>query len=404
MSTGVPWPTPSEAEARVLRMQTKLHQWATDDRERRFVDLFNLVADPAFLLVAWRRVRGNRGARSAGIDGQIHLWDPAGASDRGSIPASTAPLNAVVFSRDGKLLGAAGDDKMAHVFDAKSHKALQKIEPAPDALPAGAYQSVRAVQVLPLRGNLGHQRAIATGLAYIYDRLPCDAVVVMDADGEDLPSDVVRLLRRMTELPLPTIVFAERSKRSERPLFVFFYHVYRLLHVILTGKGIRVGNFSVVPYSLLGGVVVDPNLWNHYAAAVWISKASTDTIRTERGKRLHGRSKFGFTSLVVHGLSAISCYNEVMSVRLLMFISVGLLLVLLSLAVTAGIRLFTDLAVPGWATYTTGLLGIAFMQLVMFAGFLTMTLLGSRRQQPFIPLRDYGYFVGQLRELYRYGR
>jgi len=70
VNTGAPWPTPIEAEARVLRMQAKLHRWATDDPQRRFNDLFNLVADPAFLLVAWRRVRGNRGAHSAGIDGQ----------------------------------------------------------------------------------------------------------------------------------------------------------------------------------------------------------------------------------------------------------------------------------------------------------------------------------------------
>ncbi|MGH8874952.1 MAG: group II intron reverse transcriptase/maturase [Acidimicrobiia bacterium] len=70
MNTGAPWPTPEEAEARVLRIQTKLHRWATDDPNRRFVDLYNLVHDPAFLLIAWCRVRGNRGARSAGVDGQ----------------------------------------------------------------------------------------------------------------------------------------------------------------------------------------------------------------------------------------------------------------------------------------------------------------------------------------------
>jgi len=58
-----------EAEERVLRIQTKLHQWAGNDSGRRFDDLFNLVCDPAFLMVAWARVRGNRGARSAGVDG-----------------------------------------------------------------------------------------------------------------------------------------------------------------------------------------------------------------------------------------------------------------------------------------------------------------------------------------------
>ena len=69
MNTGAPWPDLDEAEARVRQIQTKLHQWATDDPDRRFDDLFNLVTDPAFLLVAWARVRGNRGARSVGVDG-----------------------------------------------------------------------------------------------------------------------------------------------------------------------------------------------------------------------------------------------------------------------------------------------------------------------------------------------
>jgi hypothetical protein len=47
------------AERRVLEIQTKLHRWANDDPHRRFDDVFNLVADPAFLLVAWDRVRSN---------------------------------------------------------------------------------------------------------------------------------------------------------------------------------------------------------------------------------------------------------------------------------------------------------------------------------------------------------
>ena len=49
MNTGAPWPTLDEAKQRVLSIQIKLHQWSTDDPGRRFDDLFNLVADPAFL-------------------------------------------------------------------------------------------------------------------------------------------------------------------------------------------------------------------------------------------------------------------------------------------------------------------------------------------------------------------
>jgi RNA-directed DNA polymerase len=69
VNTGDLWPDLYEAEPQVLRMQMKLHQWATDSPDRLFDDLYNLVCDPAFLTVAWARVRGNRGARSAGVDG-----------------------------------------------------------------------------------------------------------------------------------------------------------------------------------------------------------------------------------------------------------------------------------------------------------------------------------------------
>jgi len=64
------WPDHEVAWWQVLKIQTKLHQWSIDDPRRRFCDLYNLVCDPAVLAEAWHRVKGNRGARSAGVDGQ----------------------------------------------------------------------------------------------------------------------------------------------------------------------------------------------------------------------------------------------------------------------------------------------------------------------------------------------
>lgn len=69
MNTGAPALSLAEAQGRVLGIQTKLHRWAKGDVSQRFDDLFNLVTDPAFLMVAWERVRTNRGARTAGVDG-----------------------------------------------------------------------------------------------------------------------------------------------------------------------------------------------------------------------------------------------------------------------------------------------------------------------------------------------
>ena len=70
MNSGGPWSSPKLAQARVLGIQRKLHKWSIDDQDRRFDDLHNLVCDPATLMVAWHRVRANRGSRSAGVDGQ----------------------------------------------------------------------------------------------------------------------------------------------------------------------------------------------------------------------------------------------------------------------------------------------------------------------------------------------
>ena len=99
MNTDAPWPSLDEARARVLGIQTKLHRWATDDPGRRFDDLFNLVCDPAFLVVAWDRVRGNRGARTAGVDGVTRSLDRARARRGAFLAELRDELKAGRFAR-----------------------------------------------------------------------------------------------------------------------------------------------------------------------------------------------------------------------------------------------------------------------------------------------------------------
>jgi RNA-directed DNA polymerase len=85
------------AERRVLEIQTKLHRWASDDPHRRFDDLYNLVTDPAFLLVAWGRVRGNKGARTAGVDGETARYIEAVRGVEGFLAELRADLKARTF-------------------------------------------------------------------------------------------------------------------------------------------------------------------------------------------------------------------------------------------------------------------------------------------------------------------
>jgi RNA-directed DNA polymerase len=69
LNSDKPWPSLDEARQRVLDIQRKLHRWTKDDGHQRYGDLYNLVYDQATLLLAWERVKSNRGSRTAGIDG-----------------------------------------------------------------------------------------------------------------------------------------------------------------------------------------------------------------------------------------------------------------------------------------------------------------------------------------------
>ena len=104
MKTDAPAPSVAEAPSfgealrRVLGMQDKLHRWSKRDATARFADLFNLVADPAFLLIAWERVSTNTGARSAGIDGLTARAITAADQVEGFLAGLRAQLKSGTFA------------------------------------------------------------------------------------------------------------------------------------------------------------------------------------------------------------------------------------------------------------------------------------------------------------------
>jgi hypothetical protein len=258
------------------------------------------------------------------------------------------------------------------------------------------FTALKRIDVLALRRNLGHQRAIAVGLAYVEDCLQTGPVVVMDGDGEDDPADVPRLLDRVEELGGAEIVFAERTRRSESITFKIFYALYKMLHWALTGKGVRVGNFSAIPRRRMSSLVVVSELWNHYAAAVFRSRQPYSMIPTQRATRYCGRSTMNFVSLVTHGLSAISVYADIAGVRLLVMSAFMALLTMGAIVGAVIVRLATNLAIPGWASYTVGILVILLFQAVLGMFVFSFVILGARHGSTFLPRRDYSYFISTV--------
>lgn len=269
--------------------------------------------------------------------------------------------------------------------------------PAPADWLSGHPDVDGVTEILVLRRNLGNQRAIAVALAYVQAQRTEATIVVMDGDGEDDPADVPRLLARFLDEGGNKVVFAERRRRSESAVFVLFYWLYRGAHLVLTGRRVRVGNFSILPRTLLERLVVVPELWTHYAASVVHTKLPWTSIPTRRATRISGRSSMTFVTLVVHGLSAISVYSEIVGVRVLCATVALVGLTLGALSSVVGVRLFTDLAVPGWATFTVGLLLVVLTQAVIISLILILMMLNGRQASTFLPVRDYAYFVARVR-------
>lgn len=265
------------------------------------------------------------------------------------------------------------------------------------------FRALASVSVLRLRANLGHQRAIAVGLCHLYERKVGDAIVVMDGDGEDDPSDLPKLIERLRANAERAIVFAKRTKRTERFGFRAGYLAFKVLHGLLTGRPVEVGNFSIIPRAALAKIVGISEIWNHYAAAVHHARLPIETIPLPRATRIAGESKMNTVALVTHGLSAISVYSETVGVRLLFGLSAAIVSVLAGAVGIAVLRFGTDLAIPGWATTASGIALITVLNLMILCGGAVLTVLQSRTRAAFIPLRDYKHFISDEVSLFERG-
>lgn len=266
-----------------------------------------------------------------------------------------------------------------------------------DTIPNAFKGKFDNINILHCVRNLGHQKAIAIGLCYVQSISCPDAVVVMDADGEDRPKDVSVLIEAALNNP-QRIFFAQRAKRYESGYFKMFYALYKSLFRSVTGECISFGNFSIIPGDLLYKVVHISEIWNNYPGGIMRSKLPYESIMVKRGNRYSGESKMTFVSLVIHGLSAMSVYLDVISVRLLIlqiFLALTLASTLIAIAFAA---LLGNIAIPDWLVTFSMLIGVAFLINVFMNFMLTFMVLSYRSQQTFIPKYDAHRFIEKVEQ------
>ena len=154
---------------------------------------------------------------------------------------------------------------------------------------SNSYAVIRGITVVHLLRNLGHQRAIAIGLAVVCRRFPQSTVCVMDGDGEDDPKDIPRLMEKCRQTGYRAVVFAERRRRSEGVVFTACYHAYRSVHWLLTGIAVRFGNFSVIPFCCLQRLVVVLGVVEPLRRCRCEGKTPLRTSAVASGRSHHGK-------------------------------------------------------------------------------------------------------------------
>lgn len=255
------------------------------------------------------------------------------------------------------------------------------------------FPSIESVELIFLSGNFGHQKAIAIGMGHLLERsAEFDSVVIMDSDGEDSP----RAAREMVERAAKnnsSFVVAQRAKRSESLAFRLSYFFYKFIFFLGTGKTIDFGNFMFFKKELLQPLSFSPYTGSHLASSILKSRLAFESIPINRVNRYFGKSKMGFVGLIVHGLSAVSVFIEVVLSRCIVALSILSFFTLCGMAFVFGVKIFTELAIPGWATYVSLFLFLILVQSLIGIVFLCFLALTSRQSNPWIPALHYKPYI-----------
>jgi hypothetical protein len=247
--------------------------------------------------------------------------------------------------------------------------------------------------VIRLKRNVGHQRAIAIGLGYVAEHLPnAGRIVVMDSDGEDMPSSIPALLRPL-EAGNVDVAVAQRRSRIETLRFRAFYAVYKWLFRLLSGRDIKFGNFMAFTPGAIRRLVTMHELGIHVASCVLTSKLRLAACPLDRGARYAGKSKMNFVSLALHGFRGLTVFAEDVLVRVGIACAAVATLAVTGSAAAVVLKLLS-FATPGWFSIALGILFLVFLQ----TGTLTLTTLmltGVVRHGSLVPI-DYQQFIDRV--------
>lgn len=227
----------------------------------------------------------------------------------------------------------------------------------------GMSTDVPELRVIDLMRNFGHMPALSAGVALARGA----AVIVMDGDLQDPPELIPRFLEEWRGGA--DVVYGLRTARREplvkRTLIGLFYAL--LDRITETKIPKQVGTFGLMDRRVVDVLNRMPERSRYFAGLrAWIGGRQS-FVEYARPDREAGGSRVGAQGLFRLARTALISFSKV-PLRYASTLSLVAGLALFLIGVWAiGERLFTNKAIPGWATYTALIGFMGFVQSLVLA-------------------------------------
>ncbi len=204
----------------------------------------------------------------------------------------------------------------------------------------------RRIVVVHLARNFGHQPAVHAGL----ENCTGDAVIVMDSDLQDDPQAIPRFLEQWEQGY--DVVYAERFNRKESfPKRMLFYGFYRVLNAVSsTVMPEDAGNFGLMDRRVVDIVCQLPEKDRYFPGLrCWTGFRQTG-IPVERAARHDEHPRVSMRGLVRLAKTAIFSFSTFPLTFFFIIAALSAATCVTSVGFVLFHKLFTGLAVPGWAS------------------------------------------------------
>lgn len=211
-----------------------------------------------------------------------------------------------------------------------------------------------------LSRNYGHQNALLAGL----EHADGDAVITLDADLQD----DIAVIEAMVDLHAAgsEVVFGVRRDRSRDSLVKrgtarIYYRLLRMLGVDVIPDH---ADFRLLGRAARTALLAHPECNLYLRGLVPRLGFQASQVHYDRQARDRGRSKYSLARMLGLGIDGITSFS---AVPLRLIAAMGGLLFLVSMGVSTwvlAVRLFTDQAVPGWASTTLPIYALGGVQLL----------------------------------------